>query len=140
MPFCAAAAVVFGRVGIDTFDTASLASPTVSSLMSRVAMHVDPSLDGAGPPLTQARVRIRLRDGRVLAREAHGARGYPARPAGDEELAAKFMACASRVMSEAAASTALQLLRGLDGVDDLRTLTAVLCAVTPSARGRASRS
>ena len=34
--------------------------------MPRVAMRVDPSLDGGAPPLTQARVDIRLRDGRVL--------------------------------------------------------------------------
>ena len=62
--------------------------------MPRVAMRVDPSLDGAGPPLTQARVHVRLRDGRVLTQEADGARGYPEQPASDDELDAKFMACA----------------------------------------------
>ena len=32
----------------------------------------------------------------MLAQDAHGARGYPERPASDDELDAKFMACATR--------------------------------------------
>jgi len=126
LPFCAAAAVVFGRVGIDTFEAASLTNPAVASLMPRVAMRVDSSLDAGAPPLTQARVHVRLRDGRVLTQHASGARGYPAQPASDDELDAKFLACAGRALSEAACRRALELLRRLDTLDDMRTLTGVL--------------
>ena len=90
MPFCAAAAVVRGRVGIETFDAAALDDPAILSLQSRVTMRVDPTLDASAPSLTQARVTVRLRDGRVLTAAANGARGYPDRPASDEQLAAKF--------------------------------------------------
>jgi 2-methylcitrate dehydratase PrpD len=128
MPFCAAAAVVRGRVGIDTFEPAALADADIASLMPRVAMRVDPSFDGAGPPLTQARVTIRLRGGRVLTRHADGARGYPANPPSDEELDAKFLACARRALSPDRASRALELLRGIDRLDDIRALTAALSA------------
>ncbi|HEX9365687.1 MAG TPA: MmgE/PrpD family protein [Vicinamibacterales bacterium] len=126
LPFCAAAAVVFGRVGIDTFEPASLKNPVVTALMSRVAMRVDPLLDGSGPPLTQARIAITLRDGRVLTQHANGARGYPAQPASDEELDAKFLACARRSVSEAAAVRALDLIRTIDEIEDVRTLIAGL--------------
>ena len=126
LPFCAAAAVVFGRVGIDTFEPAGLTNPDVTSLMPRVAMRVDPSLDHGGLPLTRARVHIRLRDGRVLTQEARGARGYPEHPASDAELDAKFMACARRALSEPAAERALGLLRTFDQIDDVRTLTTCL--------------
>ena len=126
LPFCAAAAVVFGRVGIDTFETASLTNPGVTSLMPRVAMRVDPSLDSGAPPLTRARVHIRLRDGRVLTRQANGARGYPAQPASDDELDAKFLACAGRALSGPSAARALDLLRRFETLEDMRTLTGVL--------------
>lgn len=126
MPFCAAAAVVYGRVGIDTFDAAGLNDPLVTALMARVHMRVDPSLDGIGPPLTEARVSIRLRGGRTLTQAAHGARGYPGQPASGEELGAKFMGCARRTMAEPAAERVLALLRQIDHVDDVRTLTALL--------------
>jgi 2-methylcitrate dehydratase PrpD len=128
MPFCAAAAIVRGRVGIDTFEPAALADPDIASLMPRIAMRVDPALDGAAPPLTQARVTVRLRDGRVLAREARGARGYPANPASDEDLDAKFVACARRVLTPDASARALELLREIDRLDDVRMLTAALSA------------
>ncbi len=56
MPFCVAAAIADGRVGIETFDTARLDDPRVTSLMSRVTMTVDPSLGVEAPALTQSRV------------------------------------------------------------------------------------
>ena len=125
MPFCAAAALAHGRVAIDTFE-GGLADPAIAALMPRIAMHVDPSFDGAAPPLTQARVSIALKDGRVLTREARGARGYPANPASDEELDAKFLACAARALSQPAASRALELLRGIERLPDVRALTRAL--------------
>ena len=135
MPFCTAAAALFGRVGIDTFDDAVLANPDVIALMSRVTMRVDPSFDGVAPPLTQARVRIHLRDGRLLERVARGARGYPERPATDQDLAEKFLACATRTRLHAQAADVLTLLRGLDGLADLRSLTRALATTPPEDSG-----
>ena len=126
MPFCAAAAVGGGGVGIDTFDAAALNDPAILSLQSRVTMRVDPTLDPAAPSLTQARVTVRLHDGRVLTAEANGARGYPDRPATDEQLAAKFTSCATQTRSTAQAADALAWLRAIESVPDVRTLTAAL--------------
>jgi 2-methylcitrate dehydratase PrpD len=126
MPFCAAAAAVYGRVGIDTFDADVLDAPPMKRLMPLVTMRVDPAFDGSGPPLTQARVAIRLRDGRTVSRDAKGARGYPGRPASDDELGAKFISCARRTIPLASAEQALALLRMVDQIDDVRTLTALM--------------
>ena len=126
MPFCAAAAIVDGRVGIDTFDGEKLADPAIAAMQSRVTMQVDPALDSSAPALTQARVTVRLKDGRVLTASANGARGYPERPASGDELAAKFVACASRVLPEAKARLALKMLSDLESVADVRAATAQL--------------
>jgi 2-methylcitrate dehydratase PrpD len=123
MPFCAAAAVVRGGVGIDTFDAATLNDPAILSLQSRVTMRVDPTLDPAAPSLTQARVTVRLDDGRVLTAEANGARGYPDRPATDEQLAAKFTSCAAQTLSASQAAHALTALRDVESASDMRALT-----------------
>ena len=114
MPFCAAAAVVVGRVGIDTFDAAtSRGSASVTALMPRVAMRVDPALDAAAPPLTQARVHIRLRDGRVLTQEAPTARAAirSSRRATPSWTRSSWRARAGRCRSRCGA--ALALLREL---------------------------
>lgn len=123
MPFCAAAAVVHGRVGIETFDAAQLADPRILAVQSKVTMRVDPALDATAPSLTHARVTVRLRDGRVLTASANGARGYHDRRASDDELAAKFLSCATRALSESQAAKALTTLRAVESISDVRRLT-----------------
>jgi len=91
-----------------------------------VTMQVDPTLDASAPALTQARVTVRLKDGRRLTASANGARGYPDHPASDEELATKFLACASRVLPDSKARLALKMLRELGSTEDVRTMTAHL--------------
>src|SRR6185436_10245304 len=98
MPYCAAAAVVMGCVGLDTFEPEAVSDPRVRDLLPRIAMTVDPTLRADAPALTQARLTLRLRDGRTLVADADGARGYPARPATEQELTDKFRACAGRVL------------------------------------------
>jgi 2-methylcitrate dehydratase PrpD len=106
MPFCAAAAIVCGGVGVETFDDRVLADRRILAL--------------------QARVTVRLKNGCELTASANGARGYPAQPASDGELAAKFTSCASRVMSAAESLRALEALRAIDGAPSLRSASAVL--------------
>ncbi|HVQ42152.1 MAG TPA: MmgE/PrpD family protein, partial [Vicinamibacterales bacterium] len=111
LPFCVAAAVVFGSVGIDTFDDARIRDERVTALMSRVTMRVDEEIGKGKPSLTEARVRVTLTDGRVLVREAHGARGYPEKPPSPAELEAKFLTCAMRAVPESEARATLARLR-----------------------------
>ena len=126
MPFCAAAAIVDGRVGIDTFDDRRIQDRDILATQARVSMCVDATLDGQAPPLTQARVTVRLNDGRVLTADANGARGYPERPAGDDELAAKFLSCAGRALPAARAERALDAIRAIESTSDVRTMTEAL--------------
>jgi 2-methylcitrate dehydratase PrpD len=139
MPFCVAAALVLGGVGIETFEKSALSDPRVAALMPRVAMRVDEALGVGVPALTQSRVRIQLGDGRRLARAAHGARGYPERPPDDREMAGKFLSCGSRAIPAARAAQALAALGAIDQFGEVRDLTALL-AGSATARARASRS
>jgi 2-methylcitrate dehydratase PrpD len=123
MAFCAAAALVHGHVGLETFHESQIADPAMVAMQARVTMRIDPRLDASAPPLTQARVTVRLRDGRVLTAGANGARGYHDRPASDDELAAKFMSCAVETLSEARAVDALATLREIESASDVRSVT-----------------
>jgi 2-methylcitrate dehydratase PrpD len=124
MPFCAAAALVYGRLGIDTFDVEHIRDPAVRSVMPRVALRANAAFDQAAP-LSQARVTVELRDGRTLSQSADGARGYPGRLTG-EELATKFAGCASRTLTGPAAQAAWGALEGLDTIADVRELMTLI--------------
>jgi 2-methylcitrate dehydratase PrpD len=118
MPFCVAAAIVDGKVGIATFEPNRMQAPAIRALMPRVSMRVNPEFDKT-PPLSHTRVTIRLRDGRRLEQTANGARGYPARPASEEQLRAKFSECATRVLSSSAADRAWDALGKIEHSHDV---------------------
>jgi 2-methylcitrate dehydratase PrpD len=123
MPFCAAAAVVYERLGIDTFDDDHIQNPAVQNLMLRVTLRANNVFDQAAP-LSQARVTVHLSDGRVCSQSADGARGYPGRLT-DEELESKFASCASRTLTQPAATSAWAALTALESTTDVRNLTAL---------------
>lgn len=127
MPFCAAGAVVFPRLGIDQFTPETIRHADVQALMPRVTLHANTAFDTAAP-LSQARVTVRLHDGRAWSQHADGARGYPGRLT-EEELAAKFADCAGRALGQSGAKSAWEALTAwLNGNEDsdLRRLTTLL--------------
>lgn len=134
MPFCAAAALVDGEVGIATFDVERLQAPPIRALMPKVSMRANPAFD-AEPPLSHTRVTVRLRDGRVLLQSADGARGYPARPASDDQLAAKFSVCARRSLPPPIADRAWSALTRIEHIADMSALADLL---TPAVQSRVS--
>ena len=125
LPFCAAAAVVLGRVGVDTFRDEQLRDPQIARLQQHVTMRVDPALGVTRPALTQARVRVYLHNGDTLSEQADGARGYPDQPASDAELGDKFLACAERTLSASAATDVLAWLRRFGEIRDIREVIAL---------------
>jgi 2-methylcitrate dehydratase PrpD len=122
MPFCLAAAIVDGHVGLDTFSADRIRDARIGPLLSRIVMRADAELDGLAEPMTQVRLRVALRDGRTLRKTASGARGQSARPASESELEGKFLACAQRVLSETRARDLLGKLRALPGLSDVRAV------------------
>ena len=121
MPFCAAAAVVYGQLGIDTFEVDRIHDSAIQSLLPRVAMRVIPAFDEK-TTMSHARVTVRLRDGRVFNQSGDGARGYPGRLT-DQELCTKFTACARRTMRQEAIDRAWMALTQMESIADVRQLT-----------------
>ena len=114
MHFCAASAVAHGCVDLQTFEPSGLSDSLTRELLPRIMMHVDPALGVNQPPLTEAKVVVRLRDGRLCERHARGARGYPNLPPSAQEFDRKFTVCAERAVEPSVATEVLGWLRGLE--------------------------
>jgi 2-methylcitrate dehydratase PrpD len=121
MPFCAAAAIVFGHPSLETFDVTRIRDPRIQKLLPLVTLRANPAFDAAAP-LSQANVTVRLKDGRTIADRADGARGYPGRLS-EDELHTKFVACAQRSLPYSVAIEVRDLLRGIETMSNIGELT-----------------
>ena len=126
MEFCAAAALVHGRVDLDSFEDAAAAAPALGALASRVRLVVDPGLPDGLEQHAWSRVTVRLTDGTALPSPPRGAQGHPATPLSPERLRAKFLACATRAIARDEAEGLAEQVAELERVPDIRVLTARL--------------
>nr|WP_314623125.1 MmgE/PrpD family protein [uncultured Noviherbaspirillum sp.] len=117
--YTVASALCHGSVRLAAFEPARLADPATRALMTRIVLAVDPELDAAFPGQRACRIRMQLRDGRMLTLLQPTRKGDPEMPLTDEELAQKFDELAVPVLGQAAADALLDRLRNLDKVDTL---------------------
>jgi 2-methylcitrate dehydratase PrpD len=104
LAFPVAAALVFDRVGADEIDRRGLADPIVARLVGVTTAMEDADFVRRFPAERWARVRISLRDGRVLVSAPARARGNPENPLSDDELRAKYRELATPVLGAARAT------------------------------------
>jgi 2-methylcitrate dehydratase PrpD len=124
--FTAAAALCEGRVGIATFRDDKTDDPAITGLMKRVRVVVDPAIPGDMERHMWTRMTVRLRDGRELAIAPRAVPGHPGLPLSMDQLREKFADCARIVLSEDRVESVREMVEGLDGCPDLRSLTAIL--------------
>jgi 2-methylcitrate dehydratase PrpD len=113
-PYCIAAGVLRGHVGLDAFDEAAVADAATRALAAKVRYEIDPA--NPYPKAFTGHIRARLTDGRMVEERQPHMRGGASEPLSRAELEAKFAANA-RVggWSDAQAASALALACGLWG-------------------------
>ena len=86
----------------------------VVDLMKRVTLYVDDELEQLGYDQVRSRIRIRLKDDRVVEGRYDVARGHPEKPLSWEELGDKFRDCADLVLPRQNAEEAIQLVARIE--------------------------
>jgi 2-methylcitrate dehydratase PrpD len=124
MQFCAAAALVHGRVGLADFEDRPV-DADVQRVMERIRMVVDLGMPDGLDQHAWSRVRVHLSDGRTLDSPARGASGHADHPLTDAHLRAKFLTCAVALPRDVAESVADQIAH-FDEIPDIRALTSRL--------------
>lgn len=122
IPFCMAIGVLERKAGIAQFTDRKVRQPKVVELMKRVTLYVDQELEALGYDQVRSRIRIKLKDGRIIDRRADVARGHPAKPMSWAEIGAKFRDCARLVISRDDTETAIQSVAKLDQLKELSPL------------------
>jgi 2-methylcitrate dehydratase PrpD len=97
MPYCAAAALVFGQVTQKEFGAEAMGDPEVRALMGRIRLQADEAFDRGFDRGRPARIEAVTKDGRKVVTEASCRRGDPQDPLSHEEIRDKFYALAGSV-------------------------------------------
>ena len=118
--YCAAAALLDGQVGIDTFTDARRFSPDMEAMLGRIS--VEPEGPESGATLAAAV----LKDGTTISAECSAFTGSAANPMSREQLLAKARDCFHRGLSATDTERVLEMLENLESLDDVGQLMGVL--------------
>jgi 2-methylcitrate dehydratase PrpD len=123
LPHPVAAALVFGRVGVEEITPPALDDARVRKLVGVMSLRENEAFSTRFPAERWARVRITLGDGRTIESQPARTRGDPDTPLDDAELRYKYHAMADAVLGEARAKRIEALLNALaDGSGNIATL------------------
>ncbi len=128
IPFCMAIAVLERKAGVAQFQDRKVRDRRVIDLMKRVTLYVDEELEKLGYDQVRSRVRVTLKDGRVIEGRCDVARGLPEMPMSWEELAAKFRDCAALVLPESKAEAVIEQVGRIETLKILKPLLRALAA------------
>jgi 2-methylcitrate dehydratase len=130
MQYCMAAAVLDKRIGLLSFSDEKVRRPAAQQLCERVTMAVHPEAQrhGTGGEELPVTVTVTRKDGRTLTAEIQHPKGHPANPLSPVALEEKFEDCAFGVLERPDIRRVIELVQGLEQVEDIGTLMDVLTA------------
>jgi len=126
IPFCMAIGVLERKAGIAQFKDRKVRDAKVVQLMKRVSLYVDGELESLGYDQVRSRIRIKLKNGKMIEGRYDVARGHPEKPMSWAELGEKFKDCASLVLPRKHVDEAIQLVARLEQLETLRPLLRTL--------------
>jgi 2-methylcitrate dehydratase PrpD len=123
--YCAAVALLDGRVVIDSFTDQRRFSPDLEETLGKV--RVEPVELEPGV----VKVTATLKDGRTVSEECRGFKGAAANPMSREERLDKVWDCINRALPEADARRLVSLVEGLENVADIGEVMTILGQTAP---------
>lgn len=126
MSYLLARAVIDGKISLDMFTDAAVRNPHALRLVEKIHMSVDKSLKASNQGGRPCRVTVRLRNGQTYSREVEHAKGSPEVPMAADEIEAKFIECAGRVLDERSTRRAFEMIENLETLEDIRPLCELL--------------
>jgi 2-methylcitrate dehydratase PrpD len=127
MEFCMAILLLDGKADQTKYTDSVVNRDDVKKMIERVRFYVDPEAEKAGYDKMTTIIKITLKDGRTISGRADFGKGSPIDPMSYDEVAEKFRGCAAFAgWPTSNANQVIDIVRKLEGVSDVRTLTALL--------------
>ena len=101
-------------------------NPKYLKMAEKVTVEQDPSVQTVYPKKRGAKVKVYLKDGRVLETEVYDLKGSPGNPVGFEEIKNKFVANVKNLMSEADLNRLIELVMNLEKLESVEEIMGIL--------------
>jgi 2-methylcitrate dehydratase PrpD len=132
MEFCMAILLLERKAGLAEFTDAIVNRADVQRTIGLIDFGVHPEAEAAGYEKMTTMIDIELKDGRTISGSADFGKGSPANPMSDEEVANKFIECATwGGLSIAGAGKIIDMVYNLEKLRSTRELTRLL-AISPA--------
>lgn len=129
LPYITAVVITDGEAFVDQFSPERISDPQLVELADRVRVTADPQIDAGGPAHRhESRIRIHLRDGRVLTGQRRSARGSADFPLTRDEVHEKFRTLAATALPADRVIELEALLGRVPELDSTKDLSAALAA------------
>src|SRR5215467_7000752 len=129
MEFCLAILLLRGKAGLSEFTDQIVQRADVQDMIRRVNFFVDPEAEKAGYDKMTSLLKIRLKDGRVIAGRADFGKGSPADPMTFDEAAMKFRGCAEyAVWPKTKTEEIVHFVKTLESIPDVSAFSPLLSA------------
>ena len=123
--YCAAVALLDGRVVIDSFTDQRRFSADMEQMLKKI--HIDPMEQEPGV----VRVSATLNDGRTVSEECRGFKGSAVNPMNRDERMDKIWDCIGRAVPKQDAQQVIDLVEDLENVTDISVLMRIIGQKSP---------
>ena len=125
--YAVARALLDGAVRLRHFEGEAHLDPAVRAVMDRIAAAPHPDMPDDSAEQFGAEVRVRLKDGRIVARRVNGMVGRGgSNPMSSEELWEKFYDCGRRTLPKQDMLPLFERLESLEKVEDVSVVARML--------------
>ncbi len=126
LPYIVAAALIDGKVWLDTFRPERYLAEDVRKLMSKMTVKVDPKADEIYPDGILNRLTVRFKDGRVITEESTYPPGHFKNPLDRKGIEDKFLRLVTKYVDKERAEEFLLRAWNLERLENIRGLIKLL--------------
>ncbi|TMQ26738.1 MAG: MmgE/PrpD family protein [Nitrospirae bacterium] len=125
-PYCVAAALLDGKVTLQSFAAKHLTNPVLHELMQKVRVVSQPEFVGHYPQAMPTRITVRTKAGKDYAKQVDYALGHPKNWMSDHEVENKFRRLAAGKLDRARKERVIDSVWKLDQLKDISALMPLL--------------
>jgi 2-methylcitrate dehydratase PrpD len=120
MPFGAAAALLYGKAGLNEFEPSTIRSRPIRETMRKVECSIDPELERTFPKQWRATAEILTQDEKHYSTTVEYPKGDPENPLSWEEMIERFHELSDGILKKEQRLKIVEAVKKLDGVQDMR--------------------